>query len=155
MLGCMGREGMRAGDGDRQQVADRLKIALDEGRLDLHEYDERIQRAYAAKTYGDLDGLLDDLPGTVPVQRSQVQPMRVADPVPAAAVAGKERSGRNPVSGMFGVFVICSLVWAISSFATGTFTYFWPAWVLIPVVFAYLGTRNAQRTRRDKRPDQD
>ena len=50
---------MRAGDADRQAVADSLKPALDEGRLDLHEYDERLQRAYAAKTYGDLDGLLD------------------------------------------------------------------------------------------------
>ena len=57
---------MRAGDADRQAVADKLRGALEEGRLDLHEYDERLQRAYAAKTYGDLNGLLDDLPDTVP-----------------------------------------------------------------------------------------
>ena len=48
----MGRDEMRAGDGDRQAVADKLKAALDEGRLDLHEYDERLQQTYAAKTYG-------------------------------------------------------------------------------------------------------
>ena len=65
---------MRAGDADRQAVADKLRGALDEGRLDLHEYDERLQQAYAAKTYGDLNGLLDDLPGTVPASRSQVAP---------------------------------------------------------------------------------
>ena len=58
----MGRDEMRAADADRQAVADKLRAALDEGRLDLHEYDERLQRAYAAKTYGDLDGLLTDLP---------------------------------------------------------------------------------------------
>ena len=40
-----------------------LRVALDEGRLDLHGYDERLQRAYAAKTYGELQALLSDLPG--------------------------------------------------------------------------------------------
>jgi hypothetical protein len=44
----MGREQMRAADGDRQAVARRLREAVDEGRLDLYEYDERLQRAYAA-----------------------------------------------------------------------------------------------------------
>ena len=51
MLDGMARDEMRAADADRQAVADNLKSALDEGRLDLHEYDERLQRAYAAKTY--------------------------------------------------------------------------------------------------------
>src|SRR3954454_9880673 len=78
MLGHMGREGMRAGDGDRKAVADQLKAALDEGRLDLSEYDERLQRTYLAKTFADLDALLDDLPGTVPVEHAQVQPLRPA-----------------------------------------------------------------------------
>ena len=48
MLDGMGRDEMRAGDADRQAVADRLKTALDEGRLDLNEYDERLQKTYAA-----------------------------------------------------------------------------------------------------------
>src|SRR6201995_109310 len=86
MLGRMGREGMRAGDSDRQAVADQLKRALDEGRLDLSEYDERLQQVYGAKTFGDLDGLLDALPGTVPPQHSQVQPVAPAvSPVQDAA----------------------------------------------------------------------
>jgi hypothetical protein len=33
---------MRAADGDRHKVADQLKAALDEGRLSLGEYDERV-----------------------------------------------------------------------------------------------------------------
>ena len=155
MLGLMGREGMRAGDGDRQQVVDRLKTALDEGRLDLHEYDERIQRAYAAKTYGDLDGLLGDLPGTAPRQRSQIEPQWAAEPVrpaePGQQCGSAAKGGRSPVSGMFGVFLICTLVWAISSVASGGLVYFWPVWLLIPVAFGYLGRRG----RRDKRADRD
>ena len=63
---------MRVGDAERQAAADRLKVALDEGRLELNEYDERLQRAYAAKTYRELDGLTADLPGVIPAQRAQV-----------------------------------------------------------------------------------
>ena len=80
MLVGMDRDEMRAGDGDRQAVAEKLKTALDEGRLDLGEYDERLQRTYSAKTYGDLQELVTDLPGTVPAQHSQVQPLAVRSP---------------------------------------------------------------------------
>jgi hypothetical protein len=50
MLGTMEPGELRAGDADRERVAERLRLALDEGRLNLHEYDERLQEAYAAKT---------------------------------------------------------------------------------------------------------
>ena len=53
---------MRAADADRQKIADQLKAALDEGRLSLHEYDDRVSEAYAARTYADLLGLVTDLP---------------------------------------------------------------------------------------------
>ena len=51
---------LRAGDADRERVADRLRIALDEGRLNLYEYDERLRDAYAARTYAELDKLLGE-----------------------------------------------------------------------------------------------
>src|SRR5262245_47581179 len=53
---------LRAGDADRERVAERLRTALDEGRLNLYEYDERLRDAYAAKTYSELDALVGDLP---------------------------------------------------------------------------------------------
>jgi hypothetical protein len=133
---------MRAGDTDRQKVADQLKAALDEGRLDLSEYDERIQKAYGARTYGDLDGLLEDLPGTVPVQKSQIQPTAKA---PVEPQCGRERkSGVQPA---IGLFLLCTVIWGISSLASGEAYYFWPLWVLIPVAFAVL----ARLGDRDKR----
>src|SRR5262245_7487690 len=58
----------RAGDTDRQVVVDQVGIALREGRLDLAEYDERLRQAYAARTYGELDGLLADLPAPPTVE---------------------------------------------------------------------------------------
>ena len=54
-------------------------MALEEGRLDLHEYDERLQAAYGAKTYGELDELLTDLPGTATAERARVARRPVAD----------------------------------------------------------------------------
>ncbi|MEU7090638.1 DUF1707 SHOCT-like domain-containing protein [Kitasatospora aureofaciens] len=53
----------RAGDADREAVADRLRSAAGEGRIDLGELEERLDRAYAAKTYGELDTLVADLGG--------------------------------------------------------------------------------------------
>ncbi len=52
----------RLSDADRHQVADVLREAAGEGRLDLDELDERLEAAYAAKVYGDLVPLLGDLP---------------------------------------------------------------------------------------------
>jgi hypothetical protein len=53
---------MRAADRDRERVVHLLSIASGEGRLSLEEFEERSVRAYAAKTYGDLDRLVEDLP---------------------------------------------------------------------------------------------
>jgi hypothetical protein len=164
MLEAMGREEMRAGDADRQAVADRLKAALDEGRLDLNEYDERLQKTYAAKTYADLDGLLDDLPGTVPPQRSQVAayspPPHPAIP-PAPEPIERPQNALGWVGPYGGVVAVCILIWAISSISSGHLTYFWPVWTLIPLVLGVFGRaassgggpgREARRAaRRDRR----
>ncbi|GAB2626017.1 hypothetical protein Aab01nite_83810 [Paractinoplanes abujensis] len=131
---------MRAGDGDRKQVAEQLKSALDEGRLDLTEYDERLQRTYAAKTYGDLDGLLDDLPGTTPVQHSQIQPL--APPAaPVAAGAPAPDNARPWLGGYAGVVAVCVLVWLFTMVASQHWIYPWPVWMLIPLVFGFFGQR--------------
>ncbi|WP_305786134.1 DUF1707 SHOCT-like domain-containing protein [Symbioplanes lichenis] len=126
----MGREEMRAGDDDREAVAARLKEALDQGRLDLHEYDERLQRVYGAKTYGELETVTTDLPGTVPPRQA-----RVATPQPATAV------GKRPpyLTGYAGVVVVCVIIWLLSSLGSGHWQYPWPAWMLIPLVWSFVG----------------
>jgi|SRR4051794_3589326 hypothetical protein len=153
MLEVMERDQMRAGDGDRQQVAAHLKRALDEGRLDLTEYDERLQKTYAAKTYGDLDGLLDDLPGTVPTQRSQVQ----AYQSPAAPASGpvaepdKESHRLAWLGPSFGIFIVCSIIYLLSDPGG----YFWPVWTLIPFVLGLLSSLggSSHQSGRDRRRD--
>jgi Domain of unknown function (DUF1707) len=57
----------RAADADREAVAERLRIAAGEGRIELWELDERLGRAYTAKTYGELATLVEDLPAQPPL----------------------------------------------------------------------------------------
>jgi uncharacterized membrane protein len=59
--------GMRAASADRERAVDVLKAGFAEGRLTQDEYNHRMGRAYAAKTYGELATLTADLPaGAMP-----------------------------------------------------------------------------------------
>jgi uncharacterized protein DUF1707 len=125
----MSREQLRAADGDRQRVADQLKSALEEGRLDLSEYDERLRDAYAAKTYGDLDRLLTDLPNVAPVVPAPPQ-------APPAAETGNRAETRawlvDVWEGWAKVAAILTLIWGIALVADADELFYWPVWVIGP-----------------------
>jgi hypothetical protein len=53
---------LRVSDADRHQVAELLREAAGEGRIDLDELDERLEATFAAKTYADLVPITVDLP---------------------------------------------------------------------------------------------
>lgn len=53
---------MRASDNDREAVAERLRAAAAEGRIVAEELEERLSLALRARTYGELDALVADLP---------------------------------------------------------------------------------------------
>jgi hypothetical protein len=53
---------VRAGDADRERIAERLRTSHGEGRLDLAEFQQRLDRCYHAKTFGELGELVSDLP---------------------------------------------------------------------------------------------
>ncbi|MFD3488525.1 DUF1707 domain-containing protein [Streptomyces sp. NPDC058665] len=55
---------IRASDADRDRIADILREALALGRLDAEEHSERIDAVYRAKTMGELEPLVRDLPAT-------------------------------------------------------------------------------------------
>ena len=58
---------MRAASADRERAVDVLKAGFAEGRLTQEEYNDRMGRAYAARTYGELTALTADLPaGAMP-----------------------------------------------------------------------------------------
>ncbi|MFG3154059.1 DUF1707 domain-containing protein [Streptomyces sp. NPDC048219] len=53
---------LRASDADRDRIADMLREALAEGRLTAEEHAERVEGVLAAKTVGELDVFVRDLP---------------------------------------------------------------------------------------------
>jgi hypothetical protein len=53
---------LRAADADRERIADELRQSHAEGRLDIAELQERLEHTYGAKTLGELDWLVSDLP---------------------------------------------------------------------------------------------
>ena len=68
---------MRAASADRERAVDVLKAGFAEGRLTQDEYNDRMGRAYAARTYGELTALTADLPaGAMPA----VWPVAVYQP---------------------------------------------------------------------------
>lgn len=53
---------LRISDDDRHQVAEVLRRAAGEGRIDLEELEERLEATYSAKTYGEIVPITADLP---------------------------------------------------------------------------------------------
>jgi Domain of unknown function (DUF1707)/Cell wall-active antibiotics response 4TMS YvqF len=53
---------LRVSHTDREKVAEMLRDAAGDGRLDMTELEERLEQAFAAKTYGELEPLVADLP---------------------------------------------------------------------------------------------
>jgi DUF1707 SHOCT-like domain len=80
------RKSLRASDQDRERAAEILRDAAGEGRLGMDELDERLAAVYAAKTYAELEPVLEDLPQ--------------ARSAPVAAPAGRavQRIGGQPTS---------------------------------------------------------
>jgi hypothetical protein len=58
----LARNRLRASHADREQVIGLLKVAFVHGRLTKEEFDGRVDRALAARTYAELTRLTDDLP---------------------------------------------------------------------------------------------
>ena len=87
---------MRAATADRERAVDVLKAGFAEGRLTQDEYNDRMGRAYAARTYGELAALTADLP---------------AGPLPVWPVAAAPPAGTNSMA-------IASMVLGVAEFFT-------------------------------------
>lgn len=66
---------LRASDSDRDRVVERLRNATAEGRLLAEELEERLGTVFSARTYGELDAVVSDLP--VPHERQRSTPLWV------------------------------------------------------------------------------
>ena len=156
------RTEMRAADVDRQAAADRLRAAMDEGRLDLLEYDTRLATAYSAVTYGDLDQLFTDLPergarAVAPAGRRSREVPTVWSPV-AVGDEGFLTRLPTPLKVLWTIWLavlsINLTVWLLVSISSSEATYFWPMWLLVPgaalagVTVGVMAIRRAAAGRR-------
>lgn len=98
----MAARDLRASDSDRESVVTLLAQAVADGRLTPAEHGDRIERAYAGRTLGELSVLTLDL---VPAEE---QPIRVDERSPHAMFGSIRRAGRwvvpvrLPVTAWFG-----------------------------------------------------
>jgi uncharacterized protein DUF1707 len=83
-------DAVRASDFDREFVADRLGDALNDGRLNLSEYDDRVRAAFAARTRGELRSLVADLAegDLLPVDDGGAEAIRAVESQRSAMFAG-------------------------------------------------------------------
>ena len=138
---------LRAADADRTAVATQLGDQMSAGRLTVAEYDERLARAYAARTYGELEALTADLPQPAP---PPVAARTVHVPGHGASACGwsggpsREAAWRNWAV----VAVVVLTVWTATAIGSTDLPYFWPIWVIGPWG-AVLLAQTLGRGRRD------
>jgi drug/metabolite transporter (DMT)-like permease len=81
-------DGTRASDAEREQVAERLRAACVEGRLEPAELDERLAAALRARTRGELLRLVADLPTAAPAVAAPRYVRAARPPASTLAVRG-------------------------------------------------------------------
>ena len=148
---------LRVSDAEREQAAGELREHLVDGRLSQEEFEQRLDRAYAASTRADLEALRADLPLSPAALQAELARRR----------AKLRRRVLQEASGGLVASAICVAIW-LASGASGSF---WPIWViiftLIPVVGntwrlygpepdlnsveARLAARNRRRQREHRR----
>jgi hypothetical protein len=112
---------LRVSDADRDRVAGELGAHFQAGRLTQDEFDERLGQAINARTQGDLDELLADLPADRP-----------AGSRPAQAPAGQVAQGRRWI-GPWAVTAVTVALFAVAAVSPGWHGRW--AWWLIPLAF--------------------
>lgn len=59
---------LRASDAEREHLVEQLRRHAADGRLTMDEFEQRVAEALAARTRGDLDPVLRELPPLAPAQ---------------------------------------------------------------------------------------
>jgi len=147
---------LRASNKDRQAVVDRLQNAFVEGRLQLHEYDERVALAYQALTYADLTALFADLPADNPIAPPVARDTAAKPARPPVRHPGVISDLPTALQVLWTIWICVLLinltVWTIGLASPGSHN-FWPIWLLVPtsiLVGVTIGVTNIRRSRRAK-----
>src|SRR5581483_10638791 len=118
---------LRASDEQRDRAVAEIREHFAAGRLTDEELSDRVQAAYSARTEGELNALMADLP-KLPATRAQ-QKAEIAQ-----RRSDLQRRVLQEAGGGSGAFIICTVIWL----ASGASGFFWPIFValrvLIPLV---------------------
>jgi hypothetical protein len=119
---------IRASDIDRDRTASLLREHLAAGRLTPEEFSERLDRAFSARTLGEIDSLLKDLPSIDLYRLPDAELTR--RPRQADQGGGRRRrhgaAWRAAWGSWFTVVLVCFVVWGLTG------GYVWPLWVALP-----------------------
>jgi hypothetical protein len=120
---------IRASDTDRDRTASLLREHLAAGRLTPEEFNERLDRAFSARTLGEIDSLLRDLPSIDLYRLPDAELTR--RPRPAGQGSDHRRGHRAAWRAAWGswftVVLVCFVVWGLTGAG-----YVWPLWVALP-----------------------
>ena len=136
---------MRASDDDRDRAASLLREHHAAGRLTIEEFQERLDAAYRAKTLGEIDKLMADLPA-IDLYHLPEQSMRRMAHAPAPhPVAPRSEHGRlSPAwraawGSWASVSLVLFVIWLISAVGNHSANGLWFLWVAGPWGAVLLG----------------
>jgi Domain of unknown function (DUF1707) len=138
-----GYPGIRASDEDRSRTAAALGEHYAAGCLTLEEFQERLDKVYAATTVGQLDRLMADLPGT---DLSRLPERRVPGPVQVPA-GGSALVWRAAWRFWFAISVVAFVIWLLGGASGGP----WFLWAAVPLGLLMLRRWIAGGPRHDER----
>jgi hypothetical protein len=121
--------GLRVSDSEREQLAGELREHMLAGRLSSDEFEERVAKAYQARTRAQLDELKTDLPMGVATLQGEL----------AKRKSKLRRRLVQEGGGAVGISAVCVAIWAADGGSAG----FWPGWVIVVMLLPLI--RNAWR----------
>jgi len=142
---------LRASHADRERVIGTLKAAFVQGRLMKDEFDERVSRTFASRTYAELGAVTADIPAGL----TAVPPL----PAPARALAQPPANIEAGIRASIVITVCAALIWAALIFtddvavflsAVGASATAFVAWFLTgtQVLGCWLDKRSGRDTSR-------
>ena len=139
-----GDRSMRIGDAERTALSELLRASVDRGYLTLDEYEKRVGTLMEAKTIGDAEEVLSDLPAyqsILEAQQPELEPLGTPAWIKWL---------------WFGISIPIGInlgVWLILAATVGP-VYFWPVWVLVPLLVVAgaltIGERAIMRPAQEK-----
>ncbi|KUN76306.1 DUF1707 and DUF4190 domain-containing protein [Streptomyces griseoruber] len=107
---------MLASHADRERAVDVLRAGFGEGRLQQDEFEKRVQRAYQARTVGELQLVISDLPqGPMAVPPALAAPTAFGPPVPRTFLPAPP----PPTNGKAVGSLVCGVLTTMSMGLTG------------------------------------